>query len=153
MRVVVFAPAVLHGDAWLALLTGQPGIEPAGGAAAVEELAPLLVPQGPTAVLVDLPVPDGDLIRRLRAAAPGVGLIVLVPAYDLPLIVELLQAGATGVVSTAEGAADLSRGLIAAGRGEIVLPPGIAARALSALAGLGVSKQRHNAPDGGGGRG
>src|SRR4030066_147689 len=73
MRVVVFAPAVLHGDAWLALLTGQPGIEPAGGAAAVEELAPLLVPQGPTAVLVDLPVPDGDLRRRLRAAPPRGG--------------------------------------------------------------------------------
>jgi len=134
MRVIVFAPAVLHRDAWLALLSGQPGIEPAGGVAAVDELSPLLVPPGSTAVLIDLPAPDPDLIRGLRAAAPEAGLIVLVPAYDLPLVVELLQAGATGVLSTAEGAGELSRGLIAAGRGEIVLPPEIAARALSALA-------------------
>lgn len=132
MRVVVFAPAVLRREAWLSLLAAQPEIDLAGAATAVDELRPLLAP--PAAVLIDLPAPDTGLIRRLHAAAPEVGLVVLVPSYDLPSIVEFLQAGVTGVISHAERTPDLARALIAAGRGEVVLPPAIAAQALAALA-------------------
>jgi len=134
MRVVVLAPAALRRDAWLALLEGQPGVEPAGGVAGADELAAMLRAPDPTAVLIDLPETNTDLVRRLRVAAPDAGLLVLVTGHDLSLIVELLQAGATGVLSTTEGAVELTRALTAVGRGEIVLPPGIAARALALLA-------------------
>ena len=134
MRVVVFAPAALHQDAWLTVLAGQPEIEPAGATAAAEAVPELIGSSGPAAVLIDLPAPDAHLIRRLHEAAPEAGLLCLVSAYDLPIIVGLLQAGATGVVSREERVPDLARGLIAAGRGEVVLPPAIAARALAALA-------------------
>jgi len=45
-----------------------------------------------------------------------------------------LQAGATGFISREALVADLARAVIAAGRGEIVLPPEIAVQSLMALA-------------------
>jgi DNA-binding NarL/FixJ family response regulator len=45
-----------------------------------------------------------------------------------------LQAGANGCVARDDPVGDLARAVIAAGRGEIVLPPAIAARALLVLA-------------------
>lgn len=134
MRVIVFAPAPLQRDAWLALLAGYPDIDLAGGAGEMADLPALAVPSEPTAVLIDLPAADPELVRQMRAAAPQAGLLCLVSGYDLPVVVELLQAGVTGVVSREERGTDLARALIAAGRGEIVLPPAIAARALAALA-------------------
>lgn len=134
MRVIVFAPAPLQRDAWLALLAGHPDIDLAGAAGELAALPPLVVPSEPAAALIDLPAPDPDFVRQLRAAVSQAGLLYLVSAYDLPIVVELLQAGITGVVSRDERASDLTRALIATGRGEIVLPPAIAARALAALA-------------------
>jgi DNA-binding NarL/FixJ family response regulator len=46
----------------------------------------------------------------------------------------LLQAGAAGVLSRDATLPELTRALIAASRGEIVLPPELAARTLAALA-------------------
>ena len=46
----------------------------------------------------------------------------------------LLQAGATGCISRDDTVGDLARAIIAAGRGEPVLPPVIASQALLALA-------------------
>lgn len=46
----------------------------------------------------------------------------------------LLQAGITGCLSREEPVAELSRAIIAVGRGEIVLPPSLAVRALAVLA-------------------
>jgi DNA-binding NarL/FixJ family response regulator len=45
-----------------------------------------------------------------------------------------LQAGATGFISRDASVGDLARAIIAAGRGEIVLPPEIAVQSLMALA-------------------
>lgn len=134
MRVVVFAPASLQREAWLALLAGHPDIDLAGAAGDVAALGPLVVPSEPTVVLVDLPAPEPETVRQLQAAIPQAGLLCLVSSYDQSVVVELLQAGITGVVSRDERATDLARALIAAGRGEIVLPPAIAGRALAALA-------------------
>jgi DNA-binding NarL/FixJ family response regulator len=58
----------------------------------------------------------------------------LVDSYDLQEIVGLLRAGATGFIAHDSAVADLARGIIAAGRGEIVLPPRMATKALVALA-------------------
>jgi DNA-binding NarL/FixJ family response regulator len=57
-----------------------------------------------------------------------------VHSYDLAENISLLKAGATGCISRDETVSDLARAIIAAGRGEFVLPPSIATRALLALA-------------------
>lgn len=133
-RLVILALAALHREAWRALLSGQPGIVIAGVAGDPDEAHSLLRFGQPTTIMIDLPVPHPDFARRLRAAAPDCGLLFLVGSYDLAEIIPLLQAGATGCVSREDSVGDLARAVVAAGRGEIVLPPAISARALAALA-------------------
>lgn len=132
-HLLIFAPAELHRVAWQALLENQPGILVAG---LVGDLAELRHYEalGPTAVLVDLPTIQPDLVDQLHATVPNYGLLFLVESYDLAEIVGLLRAGATGFVSRDASVGDLSRAIIAAGRGEIVLPPEMATQALVALA-------------------
>jgi DNA-binding NarL/FixJ family response regulator len=68
-------------------------------------------------------------------------LLFLVESYDLGEIVSLLREGATGFIVRDSAVSDLARGIIAAGRGEIVLPQELATRALVALARGEVSQE------------
>jgi len=88
----------------------------------------------PTTILIDWPQVTPDFARQLKTAAPECGLLFLVPSYDLAHIVPLLQAGASGCLSRDDSVGDLARAIIAAGRGELVLPSASAAQALRALA-------------------
>jgi len=133
-RLLIFTTSSLRGEAWRALLARQPAIEVAGVVSAIPGGADA-PPAGDIAtIFVDMPIPDVDHVRQLRRGSPQAGLLFLVPSYDLTQILPLLQAGATGFVDHETGVADLARAIIAVGRGELVLPPQIAARALAALA-------------------
>jgi len=74
---------------------------------------------------------------------PHVGLLCLVDGYDLSQIVTLLQAGAVAILSRNATLPELTRALIAASRGEIVLPPELAAQVLAALARGGLRPQQN----------
>lgn len=95
---------------------------------------PLLELEPPAALLLDVPTPDPNLARQCKTMSGAPGILFLVWSYDLPDILALLRAGATGCLARDASSGDLSRALIAVGRGELVLPPDIAARALIALA-------------------
>lgn len=133
-RLVIFAPATLHREAWRALLADQPSIVIEAGVADAAHLAAFPQTDRPTTVLIDLPVSQPDMIKTLKDCGPTLGLLVLVHSYDLAEIISLLKAGATGCISRDATVSDLARAIIAAGRGEIVLPPSIATQALLALA-------------------
>ncbi len=133
-RLLVFAQASLYREAWCALLANQPYLQVGGAIRDLSGLKNLIAPDQPTTILIDLPDVEPDFIYRLRAGAPDCGLLALVESYDLAKIVALLQAGATGCVSRDESVGDLTRAIHAVARGEIVLPPAIAARALTSLA-------------------
>ncbi len=132
--LIVLAPVTLYREALRTLLSGQPGIMVAGAVADVPQVSRLLRPDQATAILVDWPAPSPDLARQLKTVTSDAGLIFLVGSYELSDIIPLLQAGVNGCVARDEAVGDLARAVIAAGRGEIVLPPAIAARALAALA-------------------
>lgn len=133
-HLIIFAPAALHREAWRALLKDQPSIVIGGVLADSARLAAVLQPDLPTTLLIDLPTPQPEVIRSLKDSGPKLGLLVLVQSYDLSEIIPLLKAGATGCISRDESVGDLARAIIAAGRGEIVLPPIVAVQALTALA-------------------
>ncbi len=133
-HVLVLAPAALHREAWQALLANLPDITTAGAVADPSALAALIQTDQRMAVLIDVPRPDPDLARQIKSIALEAGLLFLVASYEVSEIIALLQAGATGCLSRDESVGDLVRAIIAAGRGEIVLPPSIAARVLIALA-------------------
>ena len=133
-RLLVFTTSPLRGEAWRALLSRQPAIEVAGVVSAIPGAAGAPQASEINTIFVDMVIPDVDHVRQLRRGSPHAGLLFLVPSYDLTQILPLLQAGATGFVDHNTGVADLARAIIAVGRGELVLPPRIAASALTALA-------------------
>ncbi len=133
-HVIVFAPATLQRQAWRALLSDQPFIDVLETSCHVEVVAPLIRPEETSVVLVDLPGLRIDLAVELRASAPGANLLFLVDNYDLETVLPLLRAGAQGVVGRDDDVSDLARALLAASCGQLVLPPSIARRALTALA-------------------
>lgn len=140
-RVVILAGTTLHRAAWDALLAQQPGLAVWGTAANVDDVVALYAPAHPATVLCDLPDVSPDVVGPLAAAAPEYGLLCLVDAYDLAQVVALLHAGAIGCLVRDATVPDLARALIASGRGEIVLPPSLAARALAALARGGLRRE------------
>lgn len=133
-RVVILAPFRLYREAWQALLTGQANVTVSAAVGDSSEIPAWPDAQQPVTVLVDVPAPTPALVAQVRTAAPAAGVLFLVPAYDLSEVVGLLQMGAAGAVIRDASLGDLVSAIIAAGRGEVVLPPAIAAAALKALA-------------------
>lgn len=132
-NLLIFASSNLRRAAWQALLDKQPGIVIHD---AIGELAQIAGsrPPAPGVVLADMPEIQTNLVEELRAALSNCGILFLVESYDLDEIVRLLRAGATGFISQDSSVGDLARAIIAAGRGEIILPGELATRALLALA-------------------
>ncbi len=133
-RLIILAQTNLGRAAWSALLSGQPYIALSGAVADPDGVMVHLEPGQPKTILVDVPSVRVDLAAALHTAAPDCGLLFLVQGYELAEVVALLQAGVSGCISRDESVGDLTRAIIAAGRGEIVLPPTVAARALTSLA-------------------
>ncbi len=142
-RIIILAEATLPRLAWAALLERQPGLVVVGTAVHLDDVLTLPPTDADTAVLLDLPHMQPDQLVRLAQAMPTYGLLCLVDTYDLSPIVALLQAGATGVLSRDATVPELARALIAVGRGEMVLPPSLAVRALTALARGEATQSRH----------
>lgn len=142
-QVIILASASLPRLAWEALLAAQPGISVWGTAANVDDLTALPPTQAATTILFDLPHPPPPWTATLSETLPDYGRLSLVDEYDLAQTVSLLQAGMTGVINRNATVPELTRGLLAAARGEIVLPPSLAAQALLALARGNVAPQQH----------
>jgi DNA-binding NarL/FixJ family response regulator len=133
-NLFIYCQNNLQRAAWLALLEKQPGLSVRGTAANWDDVNALPKTNGQTAVLIDLSEPLPSQISQLTETHSTYGLLCLVDSYDLEQIVNLLRLGVTGILSRDATVPELTQALVAAGRGEIVLPPSLAARALSALA-------------------
>jgi signal transduction histidine kinase/DNA-binding NarL/FixJ family response regulator len=96
--------------------------EVAGAAGAMDAVAAVR----PRVVVVgaDLPDDPADLIRRLVAAVPPVAVVAVCAAGDHQAVIEGLVAGAYGCVESTADGASLARAVIAASRGESVVPGG-----------------------------
>jgi DNA-binding NarL/FixJ family response regulator len=132
-QVIVLAASSLPRLAWESLLDRQPGLTVWGTAANLDDILALPNTNAPTVVLLDLPQPLPQWTPHLSETLPDYGFLCLVDTYNLPQIMNLLQTGITGMLSRDATVPELTRGLLAAARGEIVLPPSLAARALAAL--------------------
>jgi DNA-binding NarL/FixJ family response regulator len=120
-----------------ALLTTIDGIEVVGeaadGEAAVKE-AQLLAPD---IVLMDVRMPglDGvEATRRIRAAVPGVAVLVLTMFDDDPTVFTAMQAGARGYLLKGAEQDEIVGALRAVAAGQVIFGPGIASRVLDHFA-------------------
>ena len=92
----------------------------------------------PDVALVDLAMPGVDGIeatRRIRAAAPGVAVVILTAFSDRRQILGALDAGAIGYLLKDAEPDELLRGVRAAARGETPLDPKAAQAVLTRAAG------------------
>ena len=117
------------------LLATFPDVELVGSAANGEEAVSLSAGRDPDVVLMDLemPVLDGiEATRRIRAAQPGVAVVVLTSFSDRERILSALDAGAAGYLLKDAEPEAIARALEAAARGEAPLDPKAARALLSA---------------------
>jgi DNA-binding NarL/FixJ family response regulator len=106
------------------------------------EGARLAQEHGPDVALVDLAMPGVDGIeatRRIRAAAPGVAVVILTAFSDRQQILGALDAGAVGYLLKDADPDELLRGVRAAARGETPLDPKAAHAVLTRATGQGAT--------------
>jgi DNA-binding NarL/FixJ family response regulator len=106
--------------------------EAADGAEAVDLVAELR----PDVAVLDIQMPHLtgiEATRRIKAEHPGVRVLILTAYDDVPYIMALLQAGASGYVLKTADSSELVRAVRAVHRGESALDPSIAQKVVQQL--------------------
>ncbi|MDQ0577621.1 response regulator transcription factor [Agromyces albus] len=137
VRVLVADDQALFREALTTLLEVQPGIEVVGEAANGEEAVRSSAESRPDVVLMDLRMPVLDGIAataRLRAEQPAVRVLALTTFDDDEDVFAALRAGAVGYLLKDVSSAKLVEALVAAGQGETVLQPSVAAKLVARVA-------------------
>jgi DNA-binding NarL/FixJ family response regulator len=125
---------VLEGLA--ALLDSVDGIEVVGEATSGEQAVALAGTASPDVVLMDVDMPGiggVEATRRIRAAHPGVAILMLTMYGEDEFVFAALRAGARGYLLKGAQQDDVIRTIGAVARGDAVFGPDIAERILRAF--------------------
>jgi DNA-binding NarL/FixJ family response regulator len=144
IRVLVAEDHPVVRSGLLQLLGNVEQVDVVGAATGGEEAVRLAIAERPDVVLMDLEMPDIDGIeatRRIRAAAPGVNVVLLTAFSDRKRILDAIDAGAVGYLLKDVEPDELVRGLEAAARGESPLSPKAAQALVTARGGRGEEPQ------------
>ncbi len=136
IRLVIVDDHPVVRDGLRGMLESQPDFEVVGEASDGEEAVRTVNLLSPEIVLMDLrmPVMDGvAALREIKASNPQVQVLVLT-TYDSDAdILPAIEAGATGYLLKDTSREDLYAAIRAAGRGEAILSPGVAARLIGQM--------------------
>jgi len=133
VRVLVVDDHQLFREGVRALLDSLDGIDVVGEAASGSEALALAERSLPDVVLMDVQMPDMtglEATRRLLAAHPSVGVVIVTMFDDDETVFAAMRAGARGYVLKGAGQADLARAVEAVARGEAIYGPAVAGRIL-----------------------
>jgi DNA-binding NarL/FixJ family response regulator len=122
----------------LRALLGQAGIEVVGEAATGDEAVALVERLQPDVVLMDIQMPGLNGIeatRRITAASPHVGVIIVTMFEDDDSVFAAMRAGARGYILKGAGQEEVARTIRAVAQGEALFGPAIAARLMSFFSG------------------
>ena len=128
----------LFRDGLRALLATAADIAVAGEAANGEEAAALVERLQPDVVLMDIQMPGLNGIeatRRITAASPHVGVIIVTMFEDDDSVFAAMRAGARGYILKGAGQEEVARTIRAVAQGEALFGPAIAARLMSFFSG------------------
>lgn len=133
VRVVVADDHPVVRQGLITLLGSLPGVEVVGEAADGIEAVALCERHQPDVVVMDLNMPGLDGIeaaRRVVAANPHIGVLVLTMFDDDASLFAALRTGARGYILKGADQADIARAIAACARGEAIFGPAMAARVL-----------------------
>ncbi|MCO7222020.1 response regulator transcription factor [Klenkia sp. PcliD-1-E] len=119
------------------VLSGAPDLLVVGEAGSVAEALRLGPELRPDVAVVDLRLPDGDgvqVARELRAAVPGLAVLLLTSYSDDEALLEAVRAGAAGYLLKQVIGQDLVAAVRAAGAGRSLMDPRAVAAARERLA-------------------
>ena len=128
----------LFRDGLRALLAPSFDIAVVGEAANGEESVALVEQLQPDVVLMDIQMPGLNGIeatRRITAASPHVGIIIVTMFEDDDSVFAAMRAGARGYVLKGAGQEEVVRTIRAVARGEALFGPAIATRLMSYFSG------------------
>ncbi|GAB4094221.1 response regulator [Flaviaesturariibacter terrae] len=121
VRLVLADDHELFRDGLSLLLRSDPRITVEGVAADGEELVELAARLQPQVVLTDITMPllDGPAAaRRIRQLSPRTGIVALSTHDGLPVVLEMLRAGACGYLLKNASRQEILEAVLAASRGE-----------------------------------
>lgn len=128
----------LFRDGLRALLASAGDIEVVGEAANGGEAVEGVERQQPDVVLMDIQMPGVNGIeatRRITAASPHVGVIIVTMFEDDDSVFAAMRAGARGYILKGAGQEEVTRTIRAVAQGEALFGPAIAARLMSFFSG------------------
>jgi DNA-binding NarL/FixJ family response regulator len=128
----------LFRDGLRALLASAGDIQVTGEADNGEEAATLVERLQPDVVLMDIQMPGLNGIeatRRITAASPHVGVIIVTMFEDDDSVFAAMRAGARGYILKGAGQEEVARTIRAVAQGEALFGPAIAARLMSFFSG------------------
>ncbi len=138
LRLVVVDDHPVFRMGMVALLASLHGFEVVGEADDLRGSIDTVVELRPDVVLMDLNLGEESGVvatREIVARCPDVGVLVVTMLDDDDNVLAALRAGARGYVLKGAGPTEIERAVRAVAAGELLLSPGVAARALPHLAG------------------
>lgn len=138
VRIVVVDDHPVFRMGMVALLATVEHFEVVGEAETVDQAVSTTTTAAPDVVLMDLQLGDGsgvEATRQIVEAQPSVGVLVVTMMDDDDSVFAAMRAGARGYLLKGAGPGDIQRAVEAVARGEVLLGPQVAARALGYLTG------------------
>ena len=139
IRVLIADDHLFYREGVRALLAGEPGIQIVGEASHGEEVLARAAELAPDVILMDLKMPGLNGIeatRRVLAARPQTGVLVVTMFDDDDSVFAVMRAGARGYLLKDADQDELVRAISAVHRGEAIFSPAIATRMMAYFAGL-----------------
>ncbi len=137
VRILIADDHTLFRDGLAVLLSSVAGYEVVGQAGTGEEVVQLVGQLAPDVILMDIQMPgvNGiDATRRILAADPKIGVIVVTMFEDDDSVFAAMRAGARGYVLKGADQDEMLRTIRAVARGEALFGPAIASRLMSYFA-------------------
>ncbi|MEU5882150.1 response regulator transcription factor [Spirillospora sp. NPDC047279] len=151
-RVLVVDDQTVVREGLILLLELLPDIEVVGSAADGEQAVARAAELAPEVVLMDLRMPrvDGvEATRRIKAAHPGIEVVVLTTYADDESIFAALRAGARGYLTKDAGGEEIAAAVATVRSGSSPLDPAVQRRLVEAVAAGEQRPKRHgDLPDG-----
>jgi DNA-binding NarL/FixJ family response regulator len=136
IRVLIVDDHEVLASSLALVLDAEPGLVSVGIASSLEKARSLIRTTSPDVLLLDHRLPDGDgvaAIGELRALRPSVQVVVLTASAADHVLVQAIEAGASGFLSKTRSLGEVTAAVRAAAVGEATVSPELLARLLPRL--------------------